>query len=209
MAVSLLSIGGGGAFTDQDIYDLATNDAALKTAVDTATAANAALPATRLVSTAGGLTGGGDLTADRTITLPASLIQYATVVLSLADLLALFATPKVIVAAGAAGTFIEFLGAVVEYTKGSASFTIGTAGNMTVNYKADASGGAISSTRAATGFFDQVGTKISLLNALTATFDASALTAQPLVLTVATADMTVGTGSSGLIKVAYRVHSGL
>ncbi len=141
--------------------------------------------------------------------LDPATIQFVSVPLALADLQALFATPKVLVAAPAAGSALEFLGATLEYTKGSAAFTIGSAGNVTVNFKSDASGGAVSTTRAATGFFDQTGVKISRLGPITTTIDMSALTAQPLVLTVATADMTSGTGSSGVIKVSYRVISGL
>jgi hypothetical protein len=142
--------------------------------------------------------------------LDPSTIQYASIALSLAKLLALHATPPALVAAQGAGTLVEFVSAVLEYHYGSAAFTIGTAGNLTIAYKADASGGAASGTLAATGFFDQTATQLaSFLPAALPATAATTLLNQPLVLSLATADMTVGTGGSGTLKIAYRVHTGL
>lgn len=140
--------------------------------------------------------------------LDPTTIQYATVALSNADLLALFATPKVVVAAQGSNTLIEFVSAVLEYVK-STAFTIGSAGNVTINYKADASGAAVSVARAATGFFDQSSSQISAIKPITTNIDVTLLKNQPLVLTVATADMTGGSLSTGILKIAYRVHSTL
>jgi len=142
--------------------------------------------------------------------LDPTTVQYAIIPLALADLLALHATPKVLVAAQGANTMVEFVSAVIEWKRGSAAFTIGSAGNLTVAYKTDGSGGAASGTLAATGFFDQAASQIATF--LPAALAASVLTnpvSTALVLTLATADMTVGTGGSGTLRIAYRVHSGL
>jgi hypothetical protein len=53
-------------------------------------------------------------------------VQYATVNLTLTQLLALYTTP-ISVAAPGAGKLLEFLSAVVEFVYGSAAFTIGSA----------------------------------------------------------------------------------
>lgn len=148
------------------------------------------------------------------VSLRASLNSIGTQVtatknITLAQLQALFSAPLVIVAAQGTGTLIEFVSGVIEYVKGSAAFTIGSAGNMTLSYKADASGGAASVARAATGFFDQASNQISQIKAVTTNIDCTGNLNQPLVLTIATADMTSGTGSSAILKITYRVHSGL
>jgi hypothetical protein len=140
--------------------------------------------------------------------LDPTTIQYATVALSNADLLALNATPKQIIAAAGANTVIEVTSAVLEYVK-STAFTIGSAGNVTLNYKSDASGGAISVALAATGFFDQSASQIRVLRPVTTNVDVTGDKNQGVYLTVATADMTGGSGSTGILKVAYRVHSAL
>ena len=142
--------------------------------------------------------------------LDPTTIQYATVALTLTQLQHLHSAPVSLVAAPGANKMLEFVSAVIEYKYGSAAFTIGTAGNMTVSYKADGSGAAASGTLACTGFFDQTANTIATFEpaALAATA-ATALLNQPLVLIAATADMTSGTGGTGIVKVAYRVHSSL
>lgn len=141
--------------------------------------------------------------------LDPATIQYAAVALSNADLLALHATPKVLVAAPGAGKMLEFVSAFLEYVY-AAAFTIGSAGNMTVKYKSDASGPAASGNLAATGFLDQTATTVaSLLPAALAAVAATTPVNQPLVLTVASADVTGGAGTTGIVQIAYRVHSGL
>jgi argininosuccinate lyase len=114
------------------------------------------------------------------------------------------------VAAPGAGKMLELISATIEYVYGSAAFTIGTAGNMTISYKSDGSGSAASGTLACTGFFDQTSTTVATVEGVAvAAVAATAAVNQALALIAATADMTVGTGATGVVKLAYRVHSGL
>ncbi len=140
--------------------------------------------------------------------LDPTTIQYATVTLANADLLALNATPKLIIAAGGTNTVIEVVSGVVEYIK-STAFTIGSATNLTLSYKSDASGGAATVNLAATGFFDQSTTQIRIIKPLTTNVDVTADKNVGVYLSMAGADMTSGTASTGILKVAYRVHSAL
>ena len=132
----------------------------------------------------------------------------ATINLSNADLLALHATPKVLVAAQGAGTLILFNRLVLEYVY-AAAFTIGSATNLTASYKADASGGAASTTFAVTGFMDQTANKTEIIQPITTNIAAAGNINQPLVLSLAVADMTGGAGTTGIAIVSYTVVSGL
>jgi hypothetical protein len=136
--------------------------------------------------------------------LDPTTVQYATVNLTLTQLLALYTTPISLVAAPGAGKLLEFLSAVVEFVYGSAAFTIGSATNLTVKYT-NASGAAASATLAVTGLFDQTATTLSTLLPAAAI----GVTNAALVLSLAVANMTAGTGGSAIVKIAYRVHSGL
>jgi hypothetical protein len=136
-------------------------------------------------------------------------VTVDTINLTLAQLLALNATPAVIVAAQGAGTLVVFHWAVIEWVRGSAAFTIGSATNLTFSYKSDASGGAASVALAATGFFDQAASQIRTVQSITTNVNTTGDLNQPLVLSLAVADMTVGTGGSGIVKVGYSIISGL
>jgi hypothetical protein len=131
-----------------------------------------------------------------------------TIALSNADLLALHATPKVLVAAQGAGTLILFNSLVLEYVY-AAAFTIGSATNLTVAYKADASGGAASTTFAVTGFLDQTANKVEQIKTVTTNIAQAGNLNQPLVLSLAGADVTGGAGTTGIAIISYTVVSGL
>jgi energy-converting hydrogenase Eha subunit E len=131
------------------------------------------------------------------------IVRYAEVEISAAEILALFAAPKELVAAPGAGKLLEFISLVLAYDWGTVAYTIGTAGNLQVKYT-DGSGVAVSTTRAATGFLDAVADALSSLDKLEATVEPAVN--EPLVLTVATASPTAG-DSPIHAKVAYRVHS--
>lgn len=136
------------------------------------------------------------------ITTGGPVLQQADVVLSSAELLDLFATPKSLVAAQGAGTIVEFVSALLAYEYNSIVYTIGTAGNLQVQYT-DGSGAAASSTRAATGFIDQASDQLSLLDKVSTTVVPVVNAA--LVLTCATASPTAGDSPIN-ISVYYRVH---
>ena len=156
-----------------------------------------------------GLVTGSVLTADLdndAVTSPKldeATVQYAEVEISAAEILALFAAPKTLVAVPGAGKLLEFISLLLAYDWGTVAYTIGTAGDLQVKYT-DGSGVAVSTTRAATGFLDAVADALSSLDKLEATVEPAVN--EPLVLTVATASPTAG-DSPIHAKVAYRVHA--
>lgn len=141
--------------------------------------------------------------------LDPTTVQYATINLTLAQLTSLNATPLVVIATPGTGKFIEFISAVLEFVY-AAALTIGSAAGLTINYKSDASGADASVSRAVTGLFDQTANTLVHIKPVATNIIAAstALLNEPLAMTVATADMTGGTGSSAILKIAYRVHSG-
>ena len=79
----------------------------------------------------------------------APLIQVATVTLTNAEIKALRATPKTLVAAPGAGKFLEFVSASLKLVAGANVLSESTA-NLAVKYT-DGSGAAVSQTIEATG----------------------------------------------------------
>jgi hypothetical protein len=86
-------------------------------------------------------------------TVPAAAIYNKTVTVSAAELAAIRATPKTLVAAPGAGYVLQFLGAqlMLDYT--APGFTE-TADNLAIKFT-DGSGLAVSDTIECTGFIDQ------------------------------------------------------
>ena len=132
-----------------------------------------------------------------------SLVQYAGVEISSAEILALFTTAKELVAAPAAGNFLEFISLQLAYDYGTAVYTIGTATNFQVQYT-NIAGVAVSTTQAVTGMIDQATDQIRSLDKLEASVTPAVAAA--LVLTIAVANPTNGDGVIHA-KVAYRVHA--
>lgn len=129
-------------------------------------------------------------------------LLFTDVVLSTGELLALYTTPKSLVAAQGAGTVVEFVSALLNYDYNSIVYTIGTAGDLQVKYT-DGSGAEASSTRACTGFIDQGTDQLSLIEKVGGTVVPVANAA--LVLTCATANPTAGDSPIN-IRVTYKVH---
>jgi len=132
-------------------------------------------------------------------------IKYAEVDLSNAQILAL-TTPVVVVAAPGPGKVISFVDAIVIHDVGSADFA--TAHNVTINYKTDGTGVAVSTTLADPFISGSVADKISTLKQLTTditTADKTTQENQPLVIK-ASANPITGTGV-GRVKVWYRVFA--
>ena len=156
-----------------------------------------------------GLVTGSVLTADLdndAVTSPKldeSTVQYAEVEISAAEILALFAAPKTLVAAPGAGKVLEFISLLLAYDWNTTAYTIGAATDLQVFYTSLA-GVAVSTTRAVTGFLDAVADALFSLDKLEASV--APVVNAPLVLTLAVASPTLG-DSPIHAKVAYRVHA--
>jgi len=130
-------------------------------------------------------------------------VRYASVEISSAELLALFTTPKSLVAAPGAGNILEFISLLLAYDYGTVVYTIGTATNLQVKYT-DGAGVAVSTTQAVTGMLDQATDQLRALDKLEASVTPAVNAA--LVLTLAIANVTAGNGTIHA-KIAYRVHA--
>jgi hypothetical protein len=137
------------------------------------------------------------------------MLNVARVTVTNAQLKALRAAPKTLVAAPGAGKVLEFVSAVIKNNGGANALTE-SADNMAVKFT-DGSGAAVSQTIECTGFIDQ--TAATVTNAL-AKIDAiaaySAAANQALVLHN-TGDGEWGGNAAGdvtlTIDVAYRIHT--
>ena len=135
-------------------------------------------------------------------------IQYQTVALTLAQVLALYTTPVQLVAAQGPGTFIEVVSVVVNLIYGSAAYSgggaVGACYGPALTYPAAAS-------IAASVFTGLTGNSLVRSSPLGATIvdpSSGALNAG-LYLTCATAVFTGGAGCSLIVKISYRVVGGL
>jgi len=135
--------------------------------------------------------------------LDESTVKYAEIEISSAEILALYTTPKTLVAAPGAGKLLEFISLLLAYDYGTVVYTIGTATNLQVKYT-DAAGAAVSTTQAVTGMLDQATDQLRALDKLEASV--TPVVNAALVLTLAVANVTLGNGTIHT-KVAYRVHA--
>jgi hypothetical protein len=130
--------------------------------------------------------------------------RYAEVTVTAAEVLALFATPKTLVAAPGAGLVLDFLGALLILDYGGTAYAGIAAGEDLVVRHTDASGAIVSTTLETTGLLD--GTADALRTLKRIVTDLTPVANSPLVLHLLTGEVT--TGNSPLrIKVAYRVHA--
>ena len=131
--------------------------------------------------------------------------KFASVEVTSAELLALFTTPKTLVAAPGAGKVLQFDSMIVSYDYGATAYTIGTAGSFQVKYT-DGSGQAVSEARASNGFISASSDIIWMcpsINAASGGGGGGAANA-PLVLALATANPTLGDGVLH-IRIFYNV----
>lgn len=143
------------------------------------------------------------------VSLLATHIQYTEVTLTAAEIKALAATQKTLVAAQGAGTLIEFVGAQLKLNYGSEVFTE-SADNLVIKYT-NASGVAVSQVIECTGFIDQsADTYTNALPVADAIVAASAGENAALVLDN-NGDGEFGGNASNdstiTVGIAYRVHS--
>lgn len=142
---------------------------------------------------------------ERRAELPGA-VQYATVTVSSAELLALRAAPKTLVAAQGANTAIQFLSAQLFLDYNSAGYTE-SSDNMAIRYT-NGSGVIVSQAIEATGFIDQTADTLTVaLPKIDAIAAATGALNKALVLHN-TGDGEYADGNSPLIiKIAYIVHS--
>jgi hypothetical protein len=131
----------------------------------------------------------------------ASRIQWVTTAVSSAEVLALNATPKTLVAAPGAGLVLEFVSAIFILDFNSAAYA--TNGILSVR-ETNAAGQALSVVALLAPFLAQTADTILPVQALDTGLALTANT--PMVLSVATGETI--TGDSPLsIRTAYRVHT--
>jgi hypothetical protein len=129
-------------------------------------------------------------------------IQYAEVAVSVAEMLALRATPKELVAAPGAGYVLEFVSALFIYDY-AAVFT--ESGQDIVARFTGTSGAIASTTLDTTGLLDQTADQLRTLKPIVT--DLTPVANSPLVLHNSGNGEWGGTGSPCRVKVAYRVHA--
>ena len=139
--------------------------------------------------------------------LDVSTIQYAEVSITNAQMLALRATPKELVAAPGSGKVLEFVSAVLlfDYT---GAYTE-TADNMAVKYT-DGSGAIVSETIEATGFVDATADTMTTAIAKADVIVAKSGSENKALVLHNTGDGEYGGGNASnaiRVKVAYRVHT--
>ncbi len=134
-------------------------------------------------------------------------IQYVSTTYTLAQLLATNSVPRTLVAAQGSGTLIEVVSLTLCLTRGSAAFVGG--GACAAYLGTDGTGVLASATIAATVFTSFAASQSIMVAGALAVNVNSAILNKALVFANPTADFTSGTGGSGFVKLAYRVHTGL
>jgi hypothetical protein len=178
---------------------------------DNFTNVNAALTTgTGLVLTsATGLPGSTGLVANSVSAgqVDSQLIQYVSIPLTLAQLIAANSVPIPLLAAQGAGTLIDVVSLTLDLIRGSAAFVGG--GAMAAYLGTDSTGVLATATIAATVFTTFAASQMIKVAGALAVAASSTILNKGLVFTNPTADFTSGTGGSGIVKLAYRVLPGL
>jgi len=141
--------------------------------------------------------------------MSSAVIKVESVTVAGPNILTLFSSPKVLIAAPGAHNVIEFLGATIFYDYAGAAYG-DAAQNMTVKYKAAGDGAAVSGNLSGTGFLTATAdTAAKLLPAAVAATAAADIENQPLVLYMATKDPNDGVGDAAAgvlrVKISYRI----
>lgn len=147
---------------------------------------------------------------DSTQNLNPNTIQFVSVPLTLAQMTTMFTTPIIVVPAQGAGTLVEIQSCVLDLKRGSAAFTSG--GTVTIGYGTTQTLNAASpaaATIASTVFTTFAASQsISVAGALAVTANTLDLNT-PVTISNGTGVFATGTGATGVLDCAYRVHSGL
>jgi hypothetical protein len=155
---------------------------------------------TTLTSSDWGIDATGTVTGIASVQFDSGTTIYCdSVTVSNAEVKTLFSSPKVLVAAPGTHNFIDVVSVVLFYDYATAAFNT-AANNITVEYKADASGPTATSAISQTGFLDQTVDGVGkLIPVAVANQVVAAVENQPVVLYCATADPTTG---GGVVRVA-------
>ncbi len=138
--------------------------------------------------------------------LAANTIQFVSVPLTLSALQTLNSIPVQVVAAQGAGTFVEIQSCTLNLKRGSAAFTGG--GTVTIGYGASSATVAGAATIAATVFTTFAASQsITVAGALAVNANTGILNV-PVWINAASGDFASGTGATGVLDCAYRVHTG-
>ena len=136
-------------------------------------------------------------------------LKHADVLLTNAEIKALRATPKTVVAAPGSGKVLEFVSAVLQLKAGTNVLTESTA-NLAIKYK-DGTGVQVSQTIETTGFIDQAADTVTYgLQKLDPIVARTNSENQPLVLHNLGAGEIAGNAAADArlaVKVLYRVHT--
>jgi hypothetical protein len=133
------------------------------------------------------------------------LLDFIDTPLTLAQILALNATPITVVPTPGPGWSAVLDSVVVQYTYGSAAFTIGTCAGLGFKYT-NGSGLQVAQC-AVTSFIDQASNQLRHVNAYRAASGASDFTPVPnavIVIQALTAAPTVGTACTMKVRCYYR-----
>lgn len=124
-----------------------------------------------------------------------------TITISNAELLALFTTPKTLIAAPGAGSYISLLSLDIYYDYATAPFA-NTGNNLQIRYQ-NAAGQQIGGNMMANGFLNQTADKVYQQSVLGLLYQVTAtnIINQPIVLTYTTSNLTMG---GGKLKVFVR-----
>lgn len=140
--------------------------------------------------------------------MDATLIKYATVTLTNANIKALRATPITLVAAQGANKVVELVSAVLKLVAGTEVLTE-TADNLAVKYDSG-SGVAVSQAVEATGFVDAAVTTVTNALPKTDAIAALSVSANKALVLHNTGDGEYGGNATAdaamVVKIAYRVH---
>jgi hypothetical protein len=151
----------------------------------------------------------GKIYADAGVEIDNTLLMTATVEISNAELDAIRATPKQLVAAPGAGQLIEFVSAMLILDYDTAAFTE-TADNLAIEYDGG-SAVAASETIECTGFIDQSADMITRAIPVKDPIDAAAdIVNKNLVLqNIGDGEFGGGGGTTMTVIITYRVHDTL
>lgn len=138
--------------------------------------------------------------------LALNTIQFTSVPLTLSQLQTLNSIPVQVIAAQGAGTLVELQSCTLDLIRGSAAFTGG--GTVTLGYDTGASPAA-AATIASTVFTTFAASQAITVAGALAVNATSGILNKAIYAKAASADFASGTGGSGILDCAYRVHSGL
>lgn len=166
-------------------------------------------PASGVLTNTTGLPGSTGLVANSVTSgqLDPTTIQYLTIPMTLAQILASNTVPRVLLAAQGAGTLIEVVSLTYELIFGSANFAGG--GAVAAYLGASSAGVLASAPIAATVFTTFAASQLIRVAGAQAVAASTTVLNTGMVLANPTTDFTSGTGATGIVKLVYRVHTGL